>query len=92
MIQKGGEEIRRLLGGVLNEMIRFISLVVVGSEVLATITSEDVKKTEEIIYLLFVLYPLNKKYILAVVVCLSSADPQLVVSILGEQLNEAGHF
>ena len=38
------------------------------------------------------LYPLNRKYILAVVVCLSSADPQLVVSILGQQLNEAGHF
>lgn len=76
----------------LDEMIRFISLVVVSSEVLATITSEDVRKTEEIIYLLFVLYPLNRKYILAVVVCLSSADPQLVVSILGQQLIEAGQY
>jgi hypothetical protein len=92
MLQQGGPEIRRLLGDVLDEMIRFMSLVVASSEVLRGVTSEDGKKTAEIIYLLFVLYPLNREYILALVVSLSSADPQLVVSILTKHLQDAGGF
>ena len=38
------------------------------------------------------IYPLNRSYVLQLVVSLSSADPQLVVSILTKQLQEAGHF
>ena len=67
-------------------MLKFMSLVVAGSQVLSHVTKDDEKKTSEIIYLLFVLYPLNRNYVLTLVVCLSSADPQFVVSILTKQL------
>lgn len=55
-------------------------------------TSEDGEKTRAIIQLLFVLYPLSRKHMLAVMNCLSQADPELVVSMLTYKLPEEKKF
>lgn len=73
-------------------MIKFLSMVIASSSALALVTSEDAERTSTIINLLFVLYPISQSHILALINCLSSADPQLVVSMLSQQLPEEGNF
>lgn len=84
---KDSAGVQRLLGDMLEEMIKFLSMVIASSPVLAEVTSEDGEKTKAIINLLLVLYPASKKHILAVMSCLSWADPELVVTMLTYKLS-----
>lgn len=89
---KDTREVRRLLGDMLDEMIKFMSLVVGGSLIMDSLAETDSKRTSEIIDLLFVLYPLNQQWILPLFYYLSAVQPQLIVNRLSQQLIVEGHF
>jgi hypothetical protein len=89
LMVKDRQEVRRLLGDMLDEMVKFMSLVVGGSPIMAT---TDPKQITNIIDLLFVLYPLSQQWILPLIYYLSPADPQSIVNRLSQQLPHEAHF
>lgn len=74
------------------EILKFVSLVVMTNETFSKITSEDHKKTKEIIHIIFVLYHFHSKPTVNLMVALASTDPDLVVRLLSEKIYKADHF